>query len=268
MVLRNPPPQKPPAGPSGCPPECMLLPLVARMAVDRPEGLAREPWASHLRTCAVCYEEAAGHALSVAVFQAVEGSKLAQQASTLTWESFLGVLERQRTAHERAGSRARWAMPLAATAAGVLAVTGVLGWDGWQDDTASPARIVQVQPHQQRSMEDLVRWTLESEGQPGDRHLTVSSAPERPGRLDAERPQSSLPDELEFAANVAPQQTDGPSVERVFAASGRSLSPPNAIEWPVQSALPARDRFDRTQPLFRLERRLIPTQAVSFPLHD
>jgi len=268
MVSRNPPPRKPPAAPSGSESECMLLPLVARMAVDRPEGLAREPWASHLHACAACYEEASGHIRSVAVFRAVEGGRLAQRASDLTWESFLGGLERQRAEEERARRRARWAMPLAAAAAGVLTVAGVLGWDGLQDDTAAPARIVQMQPHQQRSMEELVRWALEPKGKPGDRALTISAAPQHPGGLGVEEPQSALPDELELAASVSPQDSNGLSAEQISTASARSPASPSAVEWPVQFTPPSRDRFPQTQPLFRLERRVVPTQAVSFPLHD
>jgi len=268
MSFRNPHAGKPPYGPSAPESECRLLPLVARMAVDRPEGLGREPWATHLRTCAGCYEEAAGHTRSVAVFRAVEGTGRANRVSALTWETFLGVLEEQRVAEEQARNRARWAIPLAAIAAGVLGLTGILGWDGLQEETPAPARIVQVQPPEQRSMEELVRWTLEAEGRHGDRILTVSDAPNRLGVLGAEGLHWNVPDAQQIAASIAPREADGLAMEPISTASSRNLPPPNAIEHRVPPTQPAIERSGGTQPLFRLEHRILSTQAVSFPARE
>jgi hypothetical protein len=268
MLLRDRQAGKSPAGPQGPEATCGQLPLVARMAMDRPEGLQREPWASHLRMCAACRAEAAGHALSLAVFQAIEGRGLADRASALPWESFLAVLERQQADEVRARSRAWWGIPLAATAAGVLAVAGVLAWEGLQNDPAAPARIVRVLPHEQRSMEDLVRWTLEPEGRRADRLLTVADASDRWDGLGVELP--DWWDANELAASVTLRdEANGQTSERAAPATGLAVPASDALERrPLPLTQPASNRFGQGQPLFRLERGILPTQAVSFSAGD
>jgi hypothetical protein len=239
------------------------------MAVERPEGLAGEPWASHLRTCAICRGEAASHVRSLAVFQAIEAQALASHSSALAWESFASVLEQQQAAEERARSRAWWSIPLVAAAAGVLAVGGVLGWHRYQEDTTTPARIVRVQPHEQQSMEDMVRWSLERDGQRADSLLTDVVAPNAPGEFGSDWPQMYAWDARELAASVAPQQEAiSQALERISPVAGRELSPGGALERRMPPTQPASNRRGRSQPLFRLERGLVPTQVVSYSVND
>lgn len=242
----------------------MQLPFVARMAMDRPEGLAREPWASHLPGCALCHQEAVKHVKALAVFQAVEHQVLDSKTSTLTWESFVGVLEEEKAAEERARSRAWWGIPIAATAAGVLAVVGVVGWDGMQEDTAAPARIVRVQPHEQRSMEQMMRWTLDSVAQRSESLQGDGATPELPDALEAEMSNMNLPEGRELAASVPPRpDSNTPASDRAGSTRGQ-IFPPIVPERRLPPTQPASNRFGRSQPLFRLEHRLSPAQVVSF----
>jgi hypothetical protein len=207
------------------------------------------------------------HGRSLAVFQAIEGQRLAHRASSLTWESFVGVLEQERAANERARHRHWWGIPVAATAAGVLAVAGVVGWDGMQEEPAAPARIVRVQPAQQQNMEQMVRWSLEREGKPDE---SLASEPE--DGLEAEMADVTQPDGRELTTSVsAPQGANVPSVpgndeQNAWVSHPRSAPP--QFQRSLPPTMPASNRFGHSQPLFRLERGFLPTQTVSFSLHD
>jgi hypothetical protein len=290
MSLRDRTPGTPPTGPSGPENDCMQLPLVARMAVDRPEGLAREPWASHLRTCALCRREASEHARGIALFRAVEGGTLANEESALTWETLVGEIEKQRAAEdERSRGRAWWGIPVAATAAGILAVAGVIGWDGLQDDAPGPARIVRVQPHAQHTMEQWMRRSLAPD------EARESWLAETTGVGDPNvRPYGSaeaswaLPDGRELAASVAPleapQEATPADPEAMAAApdviSSEVIQPAEPIlregelprasgRRPVIETLPAGNRVNLGQPLLRLEHHFaMPAQFTSFTPRD
>jgi hypothetical protein len=181
----------------------------------------------------------------------------------LTWESFVGVLEEEKAAEERARSRAWWGIPIAATAAGVLAVVGVMSWDGMQEDTTAPARIVRVQPHEQRSMEQMMRWTLDSAARRDETLVGDGNTPDLPDPLEADMSDVNLPEGRELAASVGARPDPGAQpAER--AGTGRGQISPLVPERRLPPTQPASNRFGRSQPLFRLEHRLTPAQVVSF----
>ena len=268
MSSRNRESGQTPKGPVGPENDCIQLPLVARMAMDRPEGLGREPWASHLKMCTICRTEAESQTKSLAVFRAVETQHLANVTSSLTWESFVGALEAEQAAEERAHSRAWWGIPIAATAAGVLAVVGVIGWDGLQEDTAAPARIVRVQPHEQQRMEQVMRWTLDSAARADDSMVSGYAAANVPDTLEAEMSDDSSMDSRELAASLPVRPQPGSSNGDRGTSSRGQLPPFASPERPLPPTMPASNRFGRSQPLFRLEHRLSPAHVVSFSEQD
>jgi hypothetical protein len=258
------------------PPACDQLPFVSRLAVDNPAGLRGEPWAAHLQACDVCRREAAEHGRTLAVFRAVERERLAGEQSALTWETLVVRIEQEQAeaeGHQR--FRSRWGIPAVAVAAGALAVSLAIGLDGLQEGgEPAPARIVRVQPHEQRSMEQVVRWAVES-AEPGSDPLLAASR----DRVQAESTQvdweaARAPEGRELAASVPPQLDSVPDPGGRFQGQERLVSAPIMASSPferrqfVPRTQPASNRFDRAQPLFRLEQRLMPVQPVSFTGHD
>lgn len=270
MSLREPNVREFGSGPTGTRESCEQLAFVSRLAVDNPSGLKREPWVTHLRNCDLCRTEVADHARAVSIFRLVEGEHLAGRSSALTWEALLEALDREESAARTHGRlRAWWGIPVAAVAAGVLAVSAVVGWEGLQDDGGpAPARIVRVQPHEQRSMEQMVRWTLES-GEPGGDPLGIAADPAaRAAGAEADW-SLEVPDSRELAASVSPPQQEAAGIDRSAPPSGRAPAIlPVGDRRPAITTQPAGNRFGRSPSFYRLEHRFIPTQPVSFPSHD
>ncbi len=258
------------SGPTGPRASCEQLAFVSRLAVDNPSGLKQEPWVTHLRACPPCRAEVAAHARAVSIFHHVEGESLAGHGSALTWEALHEALHREEIAHRAQGRiRGRWGIPAAAVAAGIIAVTAVIAWESWQDEGGpAPARIVRVEPPEQRSMEQMVRWTLES-GEPGGDPLGIATAPSARG-AGAEADWSlGVPDSRELAASVAPPQQETVGNDRIAPPSGRGpVISPVGERRPAITTQPAGNRFGRSPSFYKLEHRFIPTQPVSFPIHD
>ncbi len=248
---------------------CEQLPFVSRLAVDNPYSLLREPWVEHLRACAVCREEAADHSRALAIFRSIESERLACEFSTLTWESVQAAVQREETAAQtRARSRAWLGIPVAAAAAGVLAVTAVLGWDTVMDEgQPAPARIVRVEPPQQQNMEQVMRRMLGTWEPRTDFTPSLTKAEADLEAADSRR-LLGTPDVRELAASVSPPAQDNISLERepVLIVPGRGGVLSSGERQPP--TFPASSRGGSIPPLFRLEHRLILTQPVSLSAHD
>jgi len=255
------------AGEAGVGWVCEQLPFVSRLAVDNPSCLLREPWVEHLRECAECREEAANHSRALAIFRSIEGERLAREFSALAWESVQAAIQRDESeAETRVRSRLWWGIPVAA-AAGVLAVAGVLGWDAVMDEgPPAPARIVRVEPLEQRGMEQVMRWMLKTRELPTDPVPAMTAVEARVEPADAEHPLAGAPEAQEFAGNVspAPQESAGAAQEPLPTVPVRVPT----VVMRRQSFLPGAGRGRDVPPLFRLEHRLIPTQPVSYPAYN
>jgi hypothetical protein len=248
---------------------CDQLPFVSRLAVDNPSSLMQEPWLGHMRECAVCRQEAAEHSRALAIFSSIESERLASESSALTWESVQAAIQREEAEiHSHARSRAWWGIPMAAAAAGMLATAAVLGWDSAMDDgQPAPARIVRVEPPQQQSMDQVLRWTLGTEGPRSDFAWTGRGADVHFDAPDLERPPLGTPEARELAATVSPLVQENVSMERESLPLLPARGPaPSAAE--RQRRNPSAAGRGSNLPLLRLEHRLILTQPVSLSAHE
>jgi hypothetical protein len=138
---------------------CDRREAAARTAVAHPEQLTREPWAAHLRECPQCRETCAALAQSLAVFRQLEMERLAaRQEFGPSWERMSAVLRDQRNPWRLAR---RYRVPVAAAMGGVLLAVGAGIWHSQQGPgSETPARIVRLEPHQQRRMQQIVQQSL------------------------------------------------------------------------------------------------------------
>lgn len=141
------------------PDACGRREVVAHTAVAHPEQLTREPWAAHLQECPQCREICADLARSLAVFRQVELERLAARNEFgPSWERMSAVIRDQRNPWRLAR---RYRVPVAAAMGGMLLAMGAGFWHSQQGpDSETPARIVRLEPHQQRQMRQIVQQSL------------------------------------------------------------------------------------------------------------
>ena len=250
--------------------KCEQLPFVSRLAVDNPSSLLREPWLEHLQACAECREEAADHSRALGIFRSIDSERLSSKISTLTWESVQAAIQREESeAHTHSRSRAWWGIPMAAAAAGALAAVAVLGWDAVMDDgQPAPARIVRVEAPQQRSMEQVMRWTLGTWEPRSDLAPAPTGVETHFEDLELGRSLLEAPEARELAASVSPLMQENVSLERespLIVPARNSILSAGERRSPNS---PTAGRSGSIPPLFRLEHRLILTQPVSLSVHD
>ena len=142
------------------PEACDKREAAARIAVNHPEQLSRDPWAAHLRECPECRDTVADMSRTLAVFRQVELDRLAQRTEYgPSWDQ-LAIAMRGQPRYLRIIRRYR--APVAAAAVGgMLLFTGASLWlsdPGAPQD--SPARIVKLEPDQQKKMQQVVRQSL------------------------------------------------------------------------------------------------------------
>jgi hypothetical protein len=259
MSLRKSPPSE--RGPDGT---CPQLAFVSRLASDDPAALGRAPWSGHLDICPECREEASGHARALALYRALEGERVAPSTSNLTWEAFLAAAHPVPEASMGRRPAPRWALPLAAVALGAVAISGLLGWNGMQEEgRPAPAQIVSVQPQEQHLMEQVLRWALES-ATPGGDPLHLAAVENLTADLEERGlPPYMLPEGHELTATLGRPWFDPESTEPASAPIIRAPSLTAGGERRIAPS-PVLNRLIRTSPALRLERRLTLAQPVGF----
>lgn len=104
---------------------CDQLPLVRRIAVERPKALDLAIWKAHLDVCPECREERFALARSLAVYRQMESQERDAVTPGPTWETFAVTLAREQR-WQRMRSRIR--APLAAASVFVAVALGAVLW--------------------------------------------------------------------------------------------------------------------------------------------
>lgn len=152
---------------------------VRRLAVDDPAALNEQHWKAHLQHCAECRHERHALERSLAVFRQLEAQQPEEGLSGPSWESFSQALARSQR-RRQLGLRLR--APLAAASLLAAVSTGALLWPMVEGtgSAPSPARIVRLQPEQERHLQRVLYSTLsDTDTPPGSRSShEVDAAPE------------------------------------------------------------------------------------------
>jgi hypothetical protein len=134
---------------------CSRIEASARLAVEQPAALGSEPWASHLRECAQCREQAAAYGHSLAVYRHLEAERLTAAPEGPTWGQLAAAL-----GPAAAGSW-RFRMLLAAASLGTLLfVSGLVGWGGADSGEPRPARIVHLPHKHELQLHEVIGQSL------------------------------------------------------------------------------------------------------------
>jgi len=150
---------------------CDKIPLVERLAVDKPLALRAEPWRQHLGECPACRAVWRGFSRSLAAFRQLEGELLDRFGAVPDWERLA-----MRIACEGRPRRPLTALRPAVwmAVAGMAMAAGLAGWQLSPAPGPKPARIVDLHPRHQQRLTEILKQSIP----PAAPEVAARTAPE------------------------------------------------------------------------------------------